>query len=127
MIHVLGGSMTDSILKTVKNYVNVNNEDDVFDDELILDINSTFLTLNQIGAGPEKPFTISDDTSVWSDFMTNIDDVSAIKSYVCMRVRRMFDPPTSGSLDNALKELIAEYEWRINIAVDQGVKEEGDG
>lgn len=119
--------MTDSILKTVKNYVNVNNEDDVFDDELILDINSTFLTLNQIGAGPEKPFTISDDTSVWSDFMTNIDDVSAIKSYVCMRVRRMFDPPTSGSLDNALKELIAEYEWRINIAVDQGVKEEGDG
>lgn len=119
--------MEDSILKSVKNYVNVNPDDTVFDDELLMDINTTFFALNQIGAGPETPFTISDDTAVWTDFISDIDTLSAVKSYVCLRVRRMFDPPTSGSLDTALKELIAEYEWRINIAVDPGPKEVGNG
>lgn len=110
--------MEDSILTSIKNAASLSDEDNAFDQELILHINSTFMTLRQIGVGPTTPFVISDDTSTWSEFTTDESILPMVKSYVALVVRSLFDPPTSSSLAEAMNNKIAEYEWRLQIECD---------
>lgn len=111
--------MDDSILNSIKNIINVNVEDTVFDKEIIVAINTAFFTLYQIGVGYDSPFTINDSTAVWSDFIENIDELAMVKSYVGLKTRLLFDPPTSSPLMDAIKNQIAEYEWRLNVEADR--------
>jgi hypothetical protein len=37
----------------------------------------------------------------------------------------LFDPPSSGTLLQAMKENAAELEWRLNTKVDRGYSEKG--
>ena len=41
-----------------------------------------------------------------------------IKPYVSTKVKTMFDPPTSSFVLDAMQKQIAEYEWRLNVAVE---------
>lgn len=110
--------MDESILQSIKDAASVSQEDDAFDQELILHINSVFMTLRQLGVGPETPFFISDSSSTWSEFTTDMGILPMIKAYVALRVRAMFDPPTSSSLATAIDNKIAEFEWRLGIECD---------
>lgn len=110
--------MEDSILSSIKDAASVNFEDTVYDQELILHINSTFMSLRQMGIGPSTPFFISDASSTWSEFTTDMNILPTIKSYVALKVRMLFDPPTSSSLSDAIKNQLAEYEWRLGIECD---------
>jgi len=38
-----------------------------------------------------------------------------VKTYVYLRVRFIFDPPTTSYLLEAMKEQIKEFEWRLNV------------
>ena len=118
--------MEDSILDSIKKILGVSTEDDAFDEELIILINSVFMTLQQIGVGPQDTlFYIEDNSSSWSDYVENPNEIPMIKTYIAIRVRLIFDPPQSSSLDQALRQEIAEYEWRLNIKVDDYHVEEG--
>ena len=110
--------MEDSILSSIKEAASVSSEEDTFDQELILHINSTFMALRQMGIGPSVPFFITDATSNWSDFTTDMSILPTIKSYVALKVRMLFDPPTSSSLSDAIKSQLSEYEWRLGIECD---------
>lgn len=116
--------MEDSILKSIKDAASVSSEESDFDQELILHINSTFITLRQNGIGPETPFFIVDDTATWSDFIDDESILPMIKSYIVLVVRSLFDPPTSSSLAEAINNKIAEYEWRLSIECDKYKVEE---
>lgn len=108
----------DSILASVRKGVGIEQDYTHFDPDLIMHINSTFFTLFELGVGPQdKPFTIEDDSATWSDF---IDDAyaDAVRSYMVLKVRLLFDPPQSGSVIELMKAQIAEYEWRLNVRVD---------
>lgn len=96
-----------------------------FDDELILFINSVFSTLNQLGVGPETGFAIQDDIANWSDYLNDDLNLNSVKTYVCLKVKLMFDPPSSSTVIEAINREIKELEWRINVAVDI-VKEDED-
>lgn len=111
--------MENSILKSIKEASGVNLDDSAFDGELILHTNTAFMTLRQIGVGPEIAFSIEDDTSTWNDFIDDDKLLPMVKSYVALKVRRLFDPPTSSSLDTALENVLNEYEWRLNIEGDK--------
>ena len=80
-------------------------------------INSVFMVLNQLGVGPDEGFTISDDSATWSDFLGEDKSLEGVKTYVYMKVRMIFDPPTSSSVMDSMKRSIDELEWRLNIAV----------
>lgn len=106
--------MTDSILDSVKHTLNLSEDYTPFDQGIIMHINSVFSTINQLGVGPEAGFMIEDKDAVWSDFLEGDLRLNNIKTYMYLRVRMLFDPPTIGYLVQAMKEQIEELEWRIN-------------
>lgn len=115
----------DSILQSVKKDLGIAPEYEHFDDELIMLINTVFSVLTQIGVGPENGFRISDDSSVWSDFIdSDSNNLEFVKTYVSKRVKLLFDPPYNSSVTQSLQERINELEWRINVAVDHYVSDE---
>lgn len=106
----------DSILNSVKKMLGITDEYTHFDQDLIMHINSVFVILNQLGVGPKSVYSITDATNTWDEFITE-DKINMVKSYVYLKVRLLFDPPT-GSVQEAIKSQIAEFEWRLNVAVD---------
>lgn len=107
--------MTDSILTSVKNAMDVATDDPSFDGRIIMHINTVLSTLNQLNVGPIDGFMIEDDTPVWNDLLGGDNRLNMVKSYMYTRVRLLFDPPTTGYLVDALKEQILEFEWRIEV------------
>lgn len=108
--------MSDSILDSVKDKVGGGAIHEHFDGELIDYINSIFVILRQNGIGPENGFIISDANATWSDFLgDNLQMQSSVQSYVAMKVRLRFDPPTSTAVSQALKEEAAEDLWRLGV------------
>lgn len=114
----------DSILISVKKSMGIAEECEDFDDELILFINSVFSTLNQLGVGPETGFAIQDDIANWSDYLNDDLNLNSVKTYVCLKVKLMFDPPSSSTVIEAINREIKELEWRINVAVDIAKEDE---
>lgn len=109
----------NSILTYIKKMIGITEEYEHFDVDIISHINSTFVTLNQLGVGPVTGFSIEDKTAVWSDFIPEDHWFFPwIKTYVYSKVRLSFDPPTNSAHLTSLKETIAELEYRIIIAVD---------
>lgn len=113
--------MTESILDDIKNLLGIK-EITAFDNDLIIHINSVFMILRQLGLGPVTGFRINGYDETWSDFVgEDLSLLEAVRSYVFLKVKMIFDPPSSGSVMNASKELISELEWRLNVAVDPEV------
>ncbi len=107
--------MSDSILDTVKGMIPVPVDYTPFDNQLIPLINLTFLTLYQIGVGPQdKPFRITGRDETWDQFMRE-GDIDAAQTYVGMSVALKFDPPTNSAIRDAKQEIIKEAEWRLNV------------
>lgn len=115
----------DSILNSVKKKLGIQEDYPHFDEDIIMDINSVFMILNQLGVGPDEPFTIEDEDTYWDDFIDNTR-IEAVKSYMYMRVRLMFDPPTSGFLVDSLKKQIDELEWRMLVQAETPKLPEAD-
>lgn len=118
----------DSILTSIKKLLGITPEYKHFDADIVLHINSVFMVLNQLGVGPAEGFTIADEYSTWSEFLG--DDhvhVEAVKTYVYLRVKMLFDPPQSSAVVESMKRTIDELEWRLNAAVDFSATTEQQG
>lgn len=104
-----------SILTSTKKILGVDAAYAVFDLDIITHINSTLSTLTQLGIGPSTGFMIEDATSQWPDFLGADPELNAVKTYVFLKVRMLFDPPASSYAVTAMKEQIQELEWRLNV------------
>ena len=109
----------ESILTSIKKLLGITEEYEHFDQDIIMHINSVFMILTQIGVGPEDGFTISDKKTKWNEFTNDDMKIEAVKTYVYLKVRLLFDPPASSSVMEAINRSISELEWRLNIAVDK--------
>ena len=110
----------NSILNKVKKFCNIGSDYNVFDEDIIMLINSNFRTLNQLGVGV-KGFCIDGASETWFDFLEeNTDELSSVVEFVCLNVRLIFDPPVGSTL-TAYKERIQELTWRLNVQVDPKV------
>lgn len=107
--------MSDSILTSTKKILGISVDYTVFDLDIITHINSVFSTLEQLGIGPEGGFAIEDDSAVWTDFLGDDLRLSAVRTYVYLRVRLMFDPPTTSYLIESMRNQVQELEWRLNV------------
>lgn len=112
----------ESILTSVKKLLGIAEEYTAFDPDIIMSINSVFAILEQLGVGPDGGFSISDATATWSDYFGDSEEVvkaEAVKNYVGLKVKLMFDPPTSSSVMQATTNMTNELEWRLNVACDK--------
>lgn len=107
--------MMDSILTSVKKLLGVGEEYTHFDDDIIMHINSVIFILTQIGIGPVEGFAITSKDQTWNDFLQGRINIESVKSYVYLKVRLLFDPPSNSFLVEAIERQISEYEWRLNI------------
>lgn len=108
----------ESILNSIKKLLGIAEDYDYFDSDIIMHINSVFATLTQLGVGPEKGFSINDESEKWEDFLPEERMLHSVKSYMFMKVKLMFDPPLSSAVIECTKEQIKELEWRLQVAVD---------
>lgn len=108
--------MITSILTSTKKMLGLTEDDESFDLDIITHINSVFFTLNQLGIGPDAGFMIEDKTTEWAEF-TDMEDprYNAVKSYVYLRVRLLFDPPQTSFGIEAQRQQVTELEWRLNV------------
>lgn len=111
--------MNESILTSVKKKLGINEDYTHFDADLILDINSVFSILLELGVGPSKGFKIEDSSKLWSDYIKDEDRLELVKSYMALKVGMMFDPPLSSAVMEAKNRMISELEWRLNVAAEE--------
>lgn len=115
----------DSILTSVKKLIGIDKEDIAFDPDVIMHINSSFLVLSQLGVGPDEGFYINDDTAVWTDFISNnMLLLNYVKTFVYLKAKLVFDPPSSSIAVQSMQEMVEEHEWRI---VHENEKNAGSG
>lgn len=115
----------ESILTSIKKLLGIEESYEIFDPDIIMYINSVFSTLTQLGVGPEKGFSIKDKTTTWSEYLNNDPRLDLIKNYIFLKVKLIFDPPTSSSVQSAYERMIQELEWRILHAVEIMINKEG--
>lgn len=117
----------DSILDSIKKLLGIDEEYKHFDIDIIMHINTVFMTLHQLGIGPDEGYAIVDSLNKWTDYIPEMElepRYECIKTYMYRKVRLAFDPPQSSSAVESLNRLIAEDEWRISVLADQIRKEE---
>lgn len=108
----------ESILTSIKKLLGISEDYTQFDNDLIMHINTVFLNLTQLGVGPEEGFSIQNENDAWSDFIDDNTQLQAVKSYMYLKVKLLFDPPLSSSVIESMNRMIAELEFRLNVAVD---------
>lgn len=106
-------STTDSILNSTKKMLGLDEHYGAFDLDVMTNINTVFLTLNQLGIGPYEGFAIEGVDEKWVDFTSGVLNYNAVKTYVYLRVRLLFDPPESQAHLTAMKEQVEELTHRL--------------
>lgn len=110
--------MSNSILESIKKLLGLPKDYDAFDQDVIMHINSAFSILKQLGVGSSGGFVINSYDETWSDYILNESCLNDVKTYIYLKVRLWFDPPTNSSVLNAMQSQINELEWRLNSEVD---------
>lgn len=109
----------DSILQSIKKLLGLDENYDVFDDDVMMHINSVLMILTQLGVGPKNGFSITGEEETWGDYLgEDISKLSAVKTYVYLKVKTMFDPTSSSVVNEATKEMLKELEWRLNSEIE---------
>lgn len=117
----------ESILTSIKKLLGIAEEYEHFDADIIMHINSVFMDLNQLGVGPDEGFSIMDEETYWTDYIDDIVLLQAVKSYMYLRVKILFDSSSMGSATlSAYERQIAQWEWRLIVAAEN-YNEDGDG
>lgn len=107
------GTSNDSILLTIKKLIGLDETNNAFDPDILAAINTAFFALHQIGIGFPSAFRITGDAETWLDIPGIDENFEGIKTYVHLRVRKLFDPPTSSMVMTAIDEQLKEVEWRL--------------
>ena len=109
----------ESILTSIKKLLGIESYYEHFDQDIIIHINSAFMILTQLGVGPSNGFVIYDENSLWSDFIRDDVKIEAVKTYVYLKVKLVFDPLSlSSTAIESINQTIRELEWRLNLAAE---------
>lgn len=107
-----------SILNTIKKMLMIEEDDTTFDADITVHINSAILPLTQNGIGPADGFFITGATETWEQFLGVTKLLEAVKSYIYLKVRIIFDPPNTSYVIEAFNRSADEMLARLNIQVD---------
>ena len=107
--------MTTSILEDTKKVLGIDSDAPEFDTDIVMHVNTAFFQLMQLGVGPRTGFTITDDMTTWDDFFQGRKDLEAVKSYIFVVVRLVFDRPETSYGIQALEKMRDEWAWRLEM------------
>lgn len=120
--------MEDSILLSVAKYIGLPADYPIFDSDLVMLINSELSTLAQIGVVPDTGFVITGSNETWEDLFDASDAVDGmpntrnsvqfVKEFIYVRVKTVFDPPSSSFVLKALEDRANELMFRIMAVTD---------
>lgn len=110
--------METSILTSIKKVLSIPESYTAFDPDIIMDINAAFSVLTDLGVGPDAGFVIEDASNTWDDYPVSSIQLSKVKTYIYLKARLIFDPPATSFALDALKEQIAEHEFRLNAKAE---------
>lgn len=104
-----------SFLLEIKDLLGIPDTVTDFDNQLIMYINMVFEQLRQLGFGPELGYQISkDDQGGWDQYLPDEFGIrDTVLIYMQLKVRVLFDPPSSSFVLESINRAIAEYEWRL--------------
>lgn len=107
--------MENSILKSTKKILGLSDTYNAFDLDILTHINAVFAELDQLGIGPVNGYFIEDDAATWDDFLVPDNQRSLVRTLMFLKVRLLFDPPTTSFHLEAAKNQIEKYEWLLNV------------
>jgi hypothetical protein len=110
--------MEESIFESIKSLLGPDASYDVFDQDILIHINTAISVLTQLGVGPATGFMVTGADETWQDFIGDDKILQMVKTYIYMKVKMAFDPPANSSVLNAYNEACKEYEWRLNVETD---------
>lgn len=110
--------MEESILDSIKDMLGPDSSDNVFDNEILIHINMALSVLTQLGVGPAEGFIVTDSDATWSQFLGSAKNIDMAKSFVFMKVKMVFDPPSSSFVLTSMEKACDELGWRLTVAVD---------
>lgn len=114
--------MNDSILDTIKKMLGVDPSYTQFDEDIVVLINSAFSNLAQVGIIPNSGYRIESSSNTWDEVLGEHLNYDNLKSYIYLKVRVLFNPPSTSFALQAIQDEIKELEWRIYI---EGGDEDG--
>lgn len=109
--------MDETILNDIKKYIGIDESYTVFDDVLISHINTIIFILRQMGVGPQDGFLVTSDET-WEDYIPGIAKIPAVRTYIQIRVKLLFENLSNSALIESLNNSMNELAWRLNVEVD---------
>lgn len=108
--------MEGSILEDVKKQIGIASSNHDFDPDVLMAVNTVLFDLHQMGIVNDD-FTVGTDSKTWSEILLREDQVNlhALKTWVALKAKMIFDPPTSSVLAQAIRDNLDELTWRIYI------------
>ena len=110
--------MEESIFESIKALLGPDSSYEVFDQDILIHINTAIATLTQLGVGPQEGFRVTGSDEEWIDFTNDEKVLDMAKTYIYLKVKMVFDPPTSSFVVSSYERTCQELEWRLNVAVD---------
>lgn len=107
--------MESIILETIKVMLGGPDLGESFDTDLLVHINSSAQILIDLGLIPKSDFKTIIKTTKWGDFLTNEGVLDFVKSFIYLKTKMVFDPPSSSYVSDALNRQITEFEFRIRL------------
>lgn len=109
----------ESILDTIKQLLGIPVEDESFDTDIKVYINTVTPNLAQMGIGPKNGFIVISKDQLWSEYVdSTIINLEGVKQYIYLKVKLIFDPPTNSTTVQAINDSLKELEWRMMLAVE---------
>lgn len=113
-----------SILQSIKKLLGVASDYIVFDNDIIIHINTVFAILNQLNIGPADGFFITGPTEEWETYITK-NNLKMVETFVYLKVKLIFDPPASTAVIESINRTLSELEFRLYVEGDPVIPPEG--
>ena len=113
--------MDESILETIKRMLGLDEMYNVFDQELLVHINTALFTLRQLGVGPDEGFDVEGNSETWSDFLGEKKTLlKAAKDFIFLSVKQLFDSSGSGTINSMQTDKLKELTYRLLLEAEAG-------
>lgn len=109
--------MESNILKSVKKNLGLPDDYDVYDEDVLMAINTALSTVTQLGVGPETGFEVQ-DISTWEDLLGGDFRLNSVRNFIQLKCRLIFDPPANSFAISAIEKQLEEMAWRIEVAAN---------